>query len=685
MSDLNRAWQIENLRRAWRWIRSNPDRTYKGYFRQLYAAYATADEALLSNLRNRLMRGVFVPSDAGKVFFPKPSGILRPYTLLSIEDQIVYQAMANVVAERLFPYVKSRYNKQVFGHLYAGSSNGWFYRKWSDGYKAFNTAAEDAFENGYTWTASFDLTAFYDSIDHNVLRHMLEKIGLDEDFGRCLSQFLAQWTATSTQIYHNHGIPQGPLSSGLIAEVVLKHFDDQRLSGFDVKYFRYVDDIRLFAKKEDHLRYALVALDRISKDVGLFPQSGKIDIHLVKDIADELKSVSNPIELVLSALAPDQNALRKRITELTPRFKVSNSTRFKFLLAKASPSAPLMDRLWRIYEHAPHFYPQVATLLSKFDEIPERHAKRLIKEIEKQELYPAVRAALINACVGRMPTSTLANAKTVLKKLWHPKHAQADISDALWRWLCRERHLTMAQMRYGFTAQKLSPWLQTRFHFRMDWSAITSAQQSAWLNQTMRSKHADVALSAAWICGYYGIKPDKPTKDIHPLAKLILKEHGLIRRGNTGVCGIRLAITEMTGHDIPFHWKKFFGKSYKRAEAQIITCKGYFKTDPSAWANAIDVFIDLLLDSLHRHKPALGIYTLGRGGSILDNPVHLKAAYPLLTQMAQQFHDKRLESNLSHAVVKKTKKPTKPIKFKWLRSGATLLLKGVRELQTKRY
>lgn len=32
------------------------------------------------------------------------------------------------------------------------------------------------------WTASFDLTAFYDSIDHNVLRHMLKEIGLDYDF-----------------------------------------------------------------------------------------------------------------------------------------------------------------------------------------------------------------------------------------------------------------------------------------------------------------------------------------------------------------------------------------------------------------------------------------------------------------------------------------------------------------------
>lgn len=682
MDDLTRAWQIDNLRRAWGWLRSNPDRTYKGYFRQLYSAYAAADEALLANLRSRLTRGVFAPSDAVKLFFPKPSGVLRPYSLLAIEDQIVYQAMANVVAEHLHPHVKSRYNKQVFGHLYAGSSSRWFYRKWSDGYKAFNTAAEEAFNNEYTWTASFDLTAFYDSIDHKVLRYMLGRIGLDEGFGQCLAEYLAQWTATSTQIYHNHGIPQGPLSSGLLAEVVLKHFDDQRLSSYDVLYFRYVDDIRLFAKKEEHLRHALVALDRISKDIGLFPQSGKIDIHLVKDIAEELKSVSNPIEPVLSEPAPDQAALRKRIVELSPRFKVANPTRFKFLLAKATPSATLMDRLWRIYEHAPHYYPQVAGLLSKFDAIPKRHADRIIDEIDRQQLYPAVRAAFINASVGRMPRSTLPKAKTVLKKLWQPKHGQADLSDALWRWLCHESHLTAPQLRYGFSS-KLTWWLQMRLHFGMNWNLVTTKQRNDWLNQTMRSKHADVAISAAWLCGFFGIPPDRPAKEIHPLAKEMLKEHGLMRRADSSVCGVRLAIFEITGHDIPINWKKYFGKAYKRAEAQITTCKGYFKTDPSAWVNAIDVFVDLLLDSLHRHQPALGGYTLGRVGSTLDNPVRLKAAYPALTAMATQFHDKRLESNLSHAVVKKTKKPTKPIKFKWLRVGGKSLLKGIKELHSK--
>jgi hypothetical protein len=682
MSDLSRAWHIDNLRRAWQWITSNPDGAHKSYFRQLYSTYAAADETLLEHLRDRLNRGVFQPSGAAKLYFPKPSGILRPYTLLAIEDQIVYQAMANVIAEKLFPHVRARYEKQVFGHLYAGTKSKWFYRRWSDGYKAFNTAAEDAFSKGFTWTASFDLTAFYDSIDYNVLRHMLKSIGLDKDFGVKLTDFLAEWTATDDRmIIHNHGIPQGPLSSGLIAEVVLKHFDDARLSRFDVKSFRYVDDIRMFAKREDHLRHALVALDRLSKDVGLFPQSAKINIHKITDIQDELKSVSNPIEPALTGFLPDQKELRRRLVELSPRFKVTDPTRFKFLLAKAAPSPVLLDRLWRIYEHAPHFYPQIAFHLAKFGQIPPRHALRLITEIDKQELYPSVCAAFIHASVGRMPTVAIGAAKTALKEIWKPKHIQADLSDALWRWLCQEKHLTTTQMRQGLSA-KLHPWLRTRMHFTMSWDQLAPSPRAAWINASMRSKDADVALSAAWLCGVYDVKPTPPIRSVHPLAKLMLKELGIIRRADTSVCGIHLAIVEMTGKDVSVSWRKFFGGTYKRAEAQITTCTGYFKTDPSAWVNAMDVFSDLWLEALYRHHATLGTYTLGKIGSVLSS-IRLSGTFPAVFNMASLIHEKRLESDLSHARVAKTKKPTKPIKFRWLKVGSRILGRAVQEIHNK--
>ena len=231
MADLDQLRSRENLRRAWRWIRSNGDASYKSYFRPLYQNFAVAEELLLDDLGDRLRRDIYEPQSATKLYHPKASGILRPISLLSVEDQIVYQAAANLIAEKLRPRVIRRYNKQVFGHLYAGKTSVWFYRKWSDGYKAFNDAARKAFNDGFVYTASFDLTACYDSLDHRVLRHFLGKLGHDQEFCNKVTGWLETWTATEQGIFHNHGIPQGPLSSGLISEVVLAHFDDLKLKG----------------------------------------------------------------------------------------------------------------------------------------------------------------------------------------------------------------------------------------------------------------------------------------------------------------------------------------------------------------------------------------------------------------------------------------------------------------------
>jgi retron-type reverse transcriptase len=120
MSTLVEAFRRENLHRAWRWVKSNPDANYKSYCGQAYSRYAVADASLIDELRNHLVRGIYEPTHATKILLPKKSGILRPYTILTVEDQIVYQAMVNLVAERLAPAIRSQYLHVSFGHMYAG-------------------------------------------------------------------------------------------------------------------------------------------------------------------------------------------------------------------------------------------------------------------------------------------------------------------------------------------------------------------------------------------------------------------------------------------------------------------------------------------------------------------------------------------------------------------------------------
>src|SRR5260221_13547946 len=97
---LDGCFREENLHRAWKFLRSNSSASYKNFFRSLYGNYSIGSDRLLTSLSDRLKRGLFRPAHSCKVYLPKASGGLRPYTLLTVEDQIAYQAFVNVIAEK---------------------------------------------------------------------------------------------------------------------------------------------------------------------------------------------------------------------------------------------------------------------------------------------------------------------------------------------------------------------------------------------------------------------------------------------------------------------------------------------------------------------------------------------------------------------------------------------------------
>jgi len=401
---LAEAFSKPNLRLAWKWLATNPEPQFKNYVRHIYRAYSLCLEANLEDLHKRLSNHSYTPQHATKLFFPKKSGILRPYSLLCIEDQIVYQAMINVIAESFSPHIRRRYLKQVFGHLYAGKRSRFFYKPWKTAYTTFSDAMRKAHADGFIYAASFDLTACYDSIDHRVLKHFLRDLKLEHEFCNRLCELLSIWTTASKAIpiYQGHGIPQGPLSSGLLSECVLRHFDDHAPASRTIRYFRYVDDIRLFAKNEKEIRRRLVLLDRISKEIGLFPQSSKIDIHRVRDIESEIKTISHPPEIVLEPPDPDQEKVRRRLVKLSLRLQVSNETRFKYVLGRALPNAQLSRRLLSILERQPHLYVPICNYFSRATKLSREVSRQCLRILKTYDLYPAFTAFLIGILKGRI-------------------------------------------------------------------------------------------------------------------------------------------------------------------------------------------------------------------------------------------------------------------------------------------
>ena len=680
MADLDQMRQPENLRRAWRWIRSTSDAAYKSYCRTLYQHYAVAEDALLDDLADRLRRDIYYPESSCKVFQPKPSGVLRPISLLTVEDQIAYQAAINLVAEKLQPRVVHRYNKQVFGHLYAGKTSTWFYRKWGDGYKAFNDAARNAVADGLVQTASFDLTACYDSLDHGVLRHFLEKLGLDVDFCSSLTGWLEQWTATERGIFHHHGIPQGPLSSGLLSEVVLAHFDELKVKGIDFRYFRYIDDIRLFARSEHDLRRLLVELDLLSKDVGLFPQSGKVSIHRVVNIEEELKTISNPREASISRFFVDQKKLLKRIVVLTPRYRISNPTRFKYLLAHARPSAKLTARLWRILENHPEMYQSICNYLRRYRKLPRVPADKLLEQVRTNTLYAAVRAEFIGAADGRMPAVQDQVMAKLLRRSWVPRGRHADVQVAIGRFLVRTGHLTANQIRH---ACKVAPswWTRAMLIGVAEPANMGATPIEAVLATGVEDVGRDAALSAAWRGFQLNHVPPGRRRKWNKAAELLMRDVGMIRRSTAAYCGVTQAFGRLDKGIPALSWKGLFGSRYSQAERQAVETVAASGTNITGYVNLLDVFNDLLVDAVYRADASIGKYNLGQIGSVLNAPTgRFATKYPKTFELAKQVHERRYQSMASHPLVKRSGKPTKRIPYRFLKKSKRLLVGAVREL-----
>ncbi|MDA1329997.1 MAG: RNA-directed DNA polymerase [Chloroflexi bacterium] len=133
--------------------------------------------------------------------------------------------------------------------------------------------------------ADFDLSAFYATIDHELLLDNLFPRGGSPRTLGLSNECLEMWSSKTYR--HNHGIPQGPHASGVLAESVMLSIDEVMSSKY--KYARYVDDIKILASSQMEVQRAVAELDILCKEKGLIPNKGKLGIKKVES-EDELTS-----------------------------------------------------------------------------------------------------------------------------------------------------------------------------------------------------------------------------------------------------------------------------------------------------------------------------------------------------------------------------------------------------------
>lgn len=297
---LTEYFNTENLKLAYYRVICWPDRLVKDRFG--IHAFGANLETNLKVLSEKIISGNYNPQTGFKFYEPKSSGTQRTKTLLMIEDALVYQAISNKIAQKVYPQLVENENF-VFGSVLAPdvqlgqeilkteNPNFFFFKFWKSLFGKFKESVIKAIEEDKaTYKFETDITGFFDSIPHyNLLLTLSSEFGVEDEILDILSQCFNAWSGTKDNSTPGVGIPQGPQPSFFFANLLL-HPLDKQVIGDGHKYYRYMDDIKIYGYSEEDLLDILVQIDNYLKSHGLSINSKKTSIQKI-DAASEDETV----------------------------------------------------------------------------------------------------------------------------------------------------------------------------------------------------------------------------------------------------------------------------------------------------------------------------------------------------------------------------------------------------------
>lgn len=286
----------EDIELAWERVVASVGSDVKDYF-----GINVFDSNIAGHLRmtfDELDNNSYNPTKPFKYFEPKKCGTQRTKTLLNIKDAIVYQAIADKIGTKL--YEKLDINRNfVFGsvlneNVHKGvdildedDPDFYFFEYYVNLYNRFVEGISDTLVSGEVqYKLETDITGFFDCIPHSVLLLKLLDYDIDKGLLDLLSICLNVWSGTRDSLTLNVGIPQGPPASFLLANILLDELDEIVLDQ-GLKYFRFMDDIRVYAPTRDELLDTLVVIDRYLKGHSLSLNASKTEIKIVEAGSNE--------------------------------------------------------------------------------------------------------------------------------------------------------------------------------------------------------------------------------------------------------------------------------------------------------------------------------------------------------------------------------------------------------------
>lgn len=288
----------DNLRLAWeRMVRSN-GKDIKDFFG--IEIYASNLDKNLARLSEAILKGEFKSQRPFKYYEPKASKTHRTKSVLSIDDALVYQAIANTVATANYKRLAEN-NSFVFGSvlhpevekgtdlLKEPDADFYFFEYYIPLYNKFiNSVNTEIGNTNIRFKLETDITGFFDCIPHSKLLITLNKFGVEPEILDLLKDCLNIYSGTKESVTPGVGIPQGPAASFFYANVFLNDLD-YIISQNGYTYYRYMDDIRIYEETEEKLTEALVLIDNFLKGRALSLNTKKTSIEEIGEDREKEK------------------------------------------------------------------------------------------------------------------------------------------------------------------------------------------------------------------------------------------------------------------------------------------------------------------------------------------------------------------------------------------------------------
>ena len=671
--DLSSLITKKNLLLAWRRITSSHDARYKAFFRHILEAYELSFEKNIEDLRRRLNNGEYVAQTPVRFYVPKPSGLQRPLTLLSIEDQVVFQALANLFAEKVRDKRNNLAGKYVYSNKLGKKGSQFFLEKWQFGYSQLKRNLKSKFKAGYVWVATFDISAFYDTIPHDLLLNVLVA-NKNNDLHINAKSWLKTWSSDHQSDQHSHGIPQGPMASDFLAECILLAIDEKMVERYS--YFRYVDDIRILGKTELEVRQALVYLDVLCKSRGLIPNSDKTKIkqvssaeELVHDIPDVTSYFDDGSEVSLSKKSAEQRIVEA--IEIKSRTEVKDRTLFRYVLFRAPQSDEILKIVVNTWEHHPEHTDAYVAFLDNYQS-SEEVIKLASKLLEANYPYDYVQGELWKL-VARMGIKSELHRliQLAIESIKNPNNGTAS-KFGVYVFLCQCDKVGLGNYEKWVMYEK-SPILQALVSPHLGFSNSSGIDAGKlYLSRSVPDSYLGLVkplIDSNLDLSVFGKSPtDFPIVAQNVYRTAGLSEHVIHKPDAIGnLISKRYAVKKWN------NWKELLQGEYEHAYMELRFADLYFDSHLSTWLIYQDAFNDILFRSFQEflvRKNAPGAVSLvDKNGVRIDYGVLLgnskfKLTYPELQDDLNKVHKRRNSVPGAHPYDKKTGDKARPLKKK---------------------